>query len=426
MRIIFVNMYKYLLPNGIKVDAERLADVATDEGEYPQVYLDTQTGALVEISTLESLGKWVEEIGTTNRYVLFERFTNQELNEVASDFIDTILADMASEWVDGARDALERGGWSSMEEFLEEKTDGWIHAWDQFMGDEAWEYVREWLTENPRVSIREEFEGCGHCAVCELVRRGEDGDESKLMDAFMTEEVMQHVSRQFDKQQDGRGAVLGNPVKEGSSVMTFKVTLNESSPRVWRRIVVLSSYTFFDLHCAIQNAMGWSDGHLHAFRVDTRSQSKEKRKGTRTEYISIEYPNPEADDFDRDTRDERVERIADWFGKRMQQCVYEYDFGDGWDHTVLFEGESMREEGVSYPQCIAGKNACPPEDCGGVGGYDNLQKILKNPKHPEYNDTREWLLLEEGEKFDPKQFDMTEVEFEDPAERLEDYESHFA
>lgn len=210
--------------------------------------------------------------------------------------------------------------------------------------------------------------------------------------------------------------------------MAFKITLNDSTPRVWRRILVPASYSFFDLHCAIQNAMGWTDGHLHAFRIDTRSQPKEKRKGARSEYISIEYPNPEADDFgfDRDARDERKERIADWFEKRIQQCVYEYDFGDGWDHTVLFEGETPCEPDAVYPQCTGGKNACPPEDCGGVGGYDDLQSVLKNPNHEEYEDMREWLLLDEDEEFDPKHFDLSEIEFEDPEERLKEYEEHFS
>lgn len=192
-------MYKYLLPNGIRIDAERLADMTLAKEGYPRVYLDTQTGALIEIPSVESLGKWVEEIGATDRYVCFERFTDEEAGDIASDFIDTILADMAPQWVDGARDALESGGWKAMEDFLEEKTGEWIHAWDQFAGDEAYEYVHEWLTENPRVAIKAEFEGCGQCAVCELVRNGEDGDESKLMDAFMTEEVMRHVAQQLDK-----------------------------------------------------------------------------------------------------------------------------------------------------------------------------------------------------------------------------------
>ncbi|MEK6542870.1 MAG: hypothetical protein AABZ44_00315, partial [Elusimicrobiota bacterium] len=82
------------------------------------------------------------------------------------------------------------------------------------------------------------------------------------------------------------------------------ITLNDSAPKIWRRILVPANYTFFALHCAVQNAMGWSDGHLQAFYIG-------EKKGR--ERITIEFPNPEADDFYRgDTRDERQEPIADY------------------------------------------------------------------------------------------------------------------
>ena len=143
------------------------------------------------------------------------------------------------------------------------------------------------------------------------------------------------------------------------TILQFKITLNESSPRVWRRILVPADYTFFDLHCAIQDAMGWAGGHLHAFYV---SQQKGR------EWITIEFPNPERDDsfgFEK-ARDERKERIADYFGTMVKQCKYSYDFGDSWDHTIVFERAISAGYGAKYPQCVAGAAACPPEDCGGV------------------------------------------------------------
>lgn len=209
-------------------------------------------------------------------------------------------------------------------------------------------------------------------------------------------------------------------------VFVFKITLNESTPRVWRRIEVSATYTFFDLHCAIQDAMGWADSHLHAFRLDTRSQSKSKRGSKQGTIITIEFPNPEGnDEYSDECYDERKEDIADWFGKRMTQCVYDYDFGDSWTHTVLFEKKTNRESGARYPRCTAGKNACPPEDCGGVGGYEDLQKIMKDPSHEEHADMLDWLCIESAEEFDPKYFDPAEIEFQDTKERLKEYEQGF-
>lgn len=199
-----------------------------------------------------------------------------------------------------------------------------------------------------------------------------------------------------------------------NNIFQFKITLNESAPRIWRRILVPAGYTFFDLHCAIQNAMGWTDSHLHGFRVSGNNGK---------DLITIQLPSPDGDDREfGDTRDERKEHIADYFDKKIKQCVYSYDFGDGWDHTVLFERALPKVSKTKYPQCVAGKNACPPEDCGGLGGYDRLREILKNPKHKEHKETLEWLCVDFPEDFDPFAFNKSEVEFENPKERLSEVE----
>jgi hypothetical protein len=198
-------------------------------------------------------------------------------------------------------------------------------------------------------------------------------------------------------------------------IFQFKITLDHSAPKIWRRIQVPAGHTFFDLHVAIQDAMGWADSHLHGFRIIQKG-------GLRP--IVIQYPNPE-DDFDYGERDERKERIADYFNKAISQCKYEYDFGDGWVHTILFEKELPLEAGMFYPRCIAGKNACPPEDCGGVGGYEQMQDILKNPKHPEHKELVSWLCVERAADFDPSEFDLSEVVFNDPREILKEYKLRF-
>ena len=197
-------------------------------------------------------------------------------------------------------------------------------------------------------------------------------------------------------------------------IYQFKITLNDSAPKVWRRILVPTDYTFFDLHVAMQNAMGWTDSHLHAFRF----ANKENRWWA----INIATPSPD-DPFE--VVDERQAKIADYFGKTFGQCAYEYDFGDGWEHTVLLEKTLPKKAGEKYPQCVVGKNACPPDDCGGVWGYKGLQEILKNPKHQEHKDMLEWLAVESADEFNPTHFDPAEVEFEDPKERLKEWNAGF-
>lgn len=199
-----------------------------------------------------------------------------------------------------------------------------------------------------------------------------------------------------------------------SAIFQLKITLNYSSPLAWRRILVPADYTFFDLHCAIQSAMGWKDSHLHAFYIENKKTH---------DRIIIKFPGRDGDDFyGSQPLDERNELVADYFGKKIKQCVYCYDFGDNWDHTVLFEKKLSADQKTVYPRCVAGKGACPPEDCGSYVGYENLQKIMNNPKHPEHGEMLEWLCIDDASEFDPLAFSTAEVEFENPKRRLKEYE----
>ena len=92
---------------------------------------------------------------------------------------------------------------------------------------------------------------------------------------------------------------------------------------------------------------------------------------------------------------------------------YEYDFGDGWEHELTLEAILPRQAGQKYPLCAGGARACPPEDCGGVYGYENLLTVIQDPIHDEYESMLEWL----GGRFDPDRFDPTRVKFDDPARR---------
>lgn len=192
-------MDTYTLPNGARIDVSRMTEIVLEdlEGEaYPQVYLDTETGAFVEIPYEDTLRRWVEEVGLENRYFLIERFTDAEKDAIARDFVTEILPVMSPKDMPGARRAHKRGGWREMESFLKRRTDGWEHAWSQYVWDEARQYVEEWLTNSPYFSVTVAFEGCGNCSVCELIRQGEVGNAEKLAEAFATEHVMQNVETQ--------------------------------------------------------------------------------------------------------------------------------------------------------------------------------------------------------------------------------------
>ncbi len=186
-------------------------------------------------------------------------------------------------------------------------------------------------------------------------------------------------------------------------VYQFKVSLTEIDPQIWRCILVPETYSFWDLHVAIQDSMGWSDCHLHAFRFGT------ERSRVRTE---IGIPDNESFGTIKTLPGWEIP-ISEKFNKVGSSCLYEYDFGDGWIHEVLLEGVMLKEKGSRYPQCIDGKRACPPEDCGGVSGYYRFCQIISDPTDEEYEDMLAWI----GDKYDPKYFDSEQVKFDNPKQR---------
>ncbi len=196
--------------------------------------------------------------------------------------------------------------------------------------------------------------------------------------------------------------------KKNHLVYQFKVYLTEIDPLIWRRIQVPARYNFWDLHVAIQDAMGWVDYHLHAFRI----RQKHKRKT-----IEIGIPGDEWDDT---TVAPGWEIPVDkYFTEPGQVIEYEYDFGDGWYHEVLLEAIILKEKGVKYPRCIEGERACPPEDCGGIPGYYQLLDILKDPAHPEYEENISWLKghVRKYHPYNPDEFIPEKVHFDNPKQR---------
>lgn len=174
-----------------------------------------------------------------------------------------------------------------------------------------------------------------------------------------------------------------------TSIYQIKVTLNDSKPPIWRRVLVEDKTTLSKLHTILQTVMGWTDSHLHQFIINDEF-----------------YGDPEDDEFgDLDTKNEKRYRLNQFVERKGFKFVYEYDFGDSWEHTVHIEAILPVEKGGQYPVCVAGKRACPLEDIGGVWGYDDFLKALADPKHPDHDDMVEEL----GEDFDPEFFDIKDV-----------------
>lgn len=166
------------------------------------------------------------------------------------------------------------------------------------------------------------------------------------------------------------------------SVVSLKVTLRGTKPPIWRRLLVPGAMTLGALHEAIQAAMGWQGGHLHVFDIDGR-----------------QYGDRRTVD---DVADENRLTLSGVLKSGVTRFGYIYDFGDDWDHTIAIEKIQPAIDGQAYPACVAGKRNCPPEDCGGVWGYEELLQILADPAHPERAERLEWL----GEDFDPEDFSI--------------------
>jgi len=189
--------------------------------------------------------------------------------------------------------------------------------------------------------------------------------------------------------------------KKFNQVYQFKITLKGAKPPIWRRMQVAETYTFWDLHVAIQDAMGWLDCHLHEFGMVNPSTDFEMNIGSPDE------------DSGREVLPGWKQKIADYFSAENPSADYVYDFGDSWEHQIQLEKILPREKNINYPICIKGKRACPPEDCGGIWGYEDFLEIITDPNHEEYEEMLEWV----GGEFDPEHFDVKEVRFDDPDKR---------
>lgn len=175
-------------------------------------------------------------------------------------------------------------------------------------------------------------------------------------------------------------------------------------PPIWREILVPSFYSFWDLHVAIQGAMGWLDYHLHEFRVQDPLSAEEIEIGIPDEeYFGLGAPILAGWEFP----------IASYLDEPGQTANYEHDFGDGWEHQILLKEIVRLEQDASYPLCVGGERVCPPEDCGGIFGYQTLLEVIDDPAHEDHRQMMQWL----GRKFDPELFDSAKIKFDDPEQR---------
>ena len=172
-------------------------------------------------------------------------------------------------------------------------------------------------------------------------------------------------------------------VNSGPNVFGLRITLLDHQPEIWRRVLVPGSLRLDKLHLVFQEVMGWTNSHLHQFRIGGA-------------LYGMHF-----DDWPEEELHETEFKLADvaHAGERFR---YDYDFGDSWEHEVVVERADTIRPVLKFAVCLDGANACPPEDCGGTGGYAELLEILANRDHREHKQYRQWA----GEDFNPEAFDL--------------------
>jgi hypothetical protein len=178
----------------------------------------------------------------------------------------------------------------------------------------------------------------------------------------------------------------GNP----APVYQIKAGLLGSNPPIWRRLEVRGDARLFDLHAILQIAFGWENRHLYLFA---------------TPYGGFGRPEPD----DGDEFDDAAVTLEQVVAGAGEQFTYSYDFGDEWQHDLMVERVLTADAALSYPRCTGGDRAAPPEDCGGIDGYQNLTDAIDNRRHPHYRRLLEWSQHNHGKTLEPKDFDVDDV-----------------
>jgi hypothetical protein len=164
----------------------------------------------------------------------------------------------------------------------------------------------------------------------------------------------------------------------------LKITLRDSRPPIWRRIIVPANIKLSRLHDVLQTVMPWTNSHLHQFIV-----------------AGVFYGTLDGEGG-TETLNEKRYTLVDLAPGPKSAFIYEYDFGDGWEHKIVVEKVLPPNPALKHAICLAGKNACPPDDSGGMFGYYETLAAVADPKHPEHETMKEWL----GGRWDPQRFNV--------------------
>lgn len=175
------------------------------------------------------------------------------------------------------------------------------------------------------------------------------------------------------------------------SVYQIKILLKGSKPPIWRRFLVENNISLADLHLVLQIVMGWSNSHLHQYIANGQLYG---------------IDDPEFDFGFTEILDENKYRLKQLLKKEKDKILYEYDFGDGWEHDLILEKILPFDPKTTLPRCIKATGACPPEDVGGIWGYYDFLDAIQDPNHPEHDDFLQWIGEDE---FDPKAYDLKET-----------------
>lgn len=154
-----------------------------------------------------------------------------------------------------------------------------------------------------------------------------------------------------------RGNIINFPPGSATEPgLRFRIELLLVRYPIWRLVLVPADYSFWDLHVAIQDAMGWEDKHHHQFTLDQPGPSGRRRFG---------IPDPSSRSGRHEVLPGWEHLVTDFFQIDLPPALYTYDFGDKWQHEVSFDGYGPDGDPVRLPTCLAGEGMCPPEDCGG-------------------------------------------------------------
>ena len=190
---------------------------------------------------------------------------------------------------------------------------------------------------------------------------------------------------------------------------TFKIKIEGSlKPPIWRKVKVPAKISFDDFHMVIQAVFGWTNSHMYLFSEKGYGSFPSLRYDYNDDIQDgFEFEDPETYPYGGNHYDSSKIVLKDYFGSFKQRMIYIYDFGDDWKHSIVLT--DVTDELVLRPVCLGGKSRGPVEDCGGINGYYYMLNIISDKEHPEYNDWREWLDMEEGEEWDETAFDLEDT-----------------